>query len=568
MSPPTPEFIPMQGYTIQSLHPFVKKRIPSFFLALPTELVTSILDLLNYRALAACSQVCKRLHVICTETITLRYAALLAASGMRDGPPGKLCTAERLQLLLMWHYGWADLQWVNYFNIRCKARGMLHTGNVVLYTGTRGSKTECLRLPSLCRKVEEKRWDLPFTLTDILAVDPSQDLIIVWSSERTETLRLIEARTLSTGEKHPRAGCGGQYTIMPLSGPGQAGRMSAMQIHSNRIATTIRRPAQRTDAPCTIWICDWVDGSTYLYIDIRQKDHFYVPRLRFLSADTFACISAVSPVGQDVRLCVYRLNEDTSDFELHYYDLPTRLCGQHVYMRGYTFFAQGTHNVPRTEPFYPDEDRDIIIIACKLREAHSRTVYICVFARTLLSIFNTPSSRRPRRSPWNLWRTTHRPLDRFMPPGDWNWGRKAWVIDTQYTFGDTFGHDPALVVYQPSVCGSRVALPHFADVPGRLDDLLAKPFYLLDMHPRRVYKRHLECEEMGVVPKGLVRVALRDDVPGKGERKIMGQEVELVGGSPGFTGRKVVCETDGLLVIETNATIGDANDCTLHIYTI
>ena len=114
----------------------------------------------------------------------MRYDALLAASGMRDGPPGKLCIAERLKLLTMWHYGWTDLEWTGYLNIRIKARGVIAAGNVVLYTGKRGGRTECLRLPSMCRAVQEKRWDVPFHITDILGVDPSQDLMIVWSSSR------------------------------------------------------------------------------------------------------------------------------------------------------------------------------------------------------------------------------------------------------------------------------------------------------------------------------------------------------------------------------------------------
>ncbi|KZV74656.1 hypothetical protein PENSPDRAFT_647861 [Peniophora sp. CONT] len=566
---PLPDFAtPPHGYEIHASHPSLAYKNKCYFIALPNELITTILELLNYRALAACSQVCRRLHTICTETVTLRYDALLSACGMRDGPPGKLCVAERLELLMMWHYGWTDLEWTNYFNIRVKARGLVAVGNVVLYTGTRGGKTECLRLPSMCRAVTEKRWDLPYNITDILGVDPSQDLIIVWSKARSPSLCLIEARSLSTGEIHPEAGGGGEYTILPCSGPGQLGLMGRFQIYGNRIATAIRRPAHVLDAPCTIWICDWKDGSTYMHIDIPQNDHTYVPRLRFLSADSLACVCAFSPLRQDVRLRVYHLKSDSSDYQYHDFDLPAQLCGQHIYMRGYTLFTQSTNTAPRTEPFYPDEDRDIIIIACKLREAHSRTVYICVFARTLLSIFNIPSSRRPARSPWNVWRTAEQLFDLKRLQGDWNWGREAWVIDTQYTMGDTFAHDPALVLHVPSICGSRVALPDASDVIGRLYEPLAKPFYLLDMHPRRVWKRHVEYTQTGIEPRGRVEVALRDDVPGGGGRKIMGQGIELVGGSPGFTGRRVICESDGLLVLEMNATLGDANDCTLHVYTV
>ncbi|TFY51697.1 hypothetical protein EVG20_g10877 [Dentipellis fragilis] len=67
---------------------------------IPSELLVSILVLLDHRDLLHCSAVCRYLNETVKNTPELRYVVELVRDGMSDGPPSDLSAAERLQLLL------------------------------------------------------------------------------------------------------------------------------------------------------------------------------------------------------------------------------------------------------------------------------------------------------------------------------------------------------------------------------------------------------------------------------------------------------------------------------------
>lgn len=54
-------------------------------------------------------QVCNKLEYLITQTVTLQYPILLAASGMRDNPRSPLSVGEKLQMLKEYDVRWNTL---------------------------------------------------------------------------------------------------------------------------------------------------------------------------------------------------------------------------------------------------------------------------------------------------------------------------------------------------------------------------------------------------------------------------------------------------------------------------
>jgi hypothetical protein len=98
---------------------------------------------------------------------------------MADGPPGRLSTSERLDLLRSYEASWRCLDW-NAEESHPVPNGSLWElyGNV--WAHSKGNDTiEFLQLPSRLRGIPARQWTvrLDFALRDF-GMDPAQDLLV------------------------------------------------------------------------------------------------------------------------------------------------------------------------------------------------------------------------------------------------------------------------------------------------------------------------------------------------------------------------------------------------------
>lgn len=109
----------------------------------------------------------------------LQYHIRLAASGMRDGSPSDISTAERMAALDAYNNAWRDLSWSAYDKIDIPASGMpqFSDGLVVCPSHDKRSLT-VHRLPSKLRGQEARHWTLAFDFAIVhFTLDASQDLL-------------------------------------------------------------------------------------------------------------------------------------------------------------------------------------------------------------------------------------------------------------------------------------------------------------------------------------------------------------------------------------------------------
>ncbi|KAI0296509.1 hypothetical protein B0F90DRAFT_1033799 [Multifurca ochricompacta] len=197
---------------------------------LPTEVIVKILASLDIQELLACFSTSRRLHAIISNSMALQYHIHLAASGLRDGPPSEVSTAERMAALQAYNKAWRELSWSSYDTIDIPSSGMpgFSDGLIVSFSDDKKSLT-VHQLPSKLRRLDGRDWTLSFDFSIALfAMDASQDLLALvpaystpgpsqWCEPR------ILLRTLSNGQPHPLA--------MPSSGSGS--RAAAIELQDN-----------------------------------------------------------------------------------------------------------------------------------------------------------------------------------------------------------------------------------------------------------------------------------------------------------------------------------------------
>ncbi|KAK1222796.1 hypothetical protein PQX77_014322, partial [Marasmius sp. AFHP31] len=80
-------------------------------LDIPVELLYQVLACLDYRSLASCKLVCKRLRQLINESSALQYILELAITGNVDGQHSSLPVAEKLSALRSHQRAWDKLKW-------------------------------------------------------------------------------------------------------------------------------------------------------------------------------------------------------------------------------------------------------------------------------------------------------------------------------------------------------------------------------------------------------------------------------------------------------------------------
>ena len=118
---------------------------------------------------------------------SLQYKIALFASGMQDGPPSNLSTAERFARLKLYQDAWrsAGTPPTQVLTIPRHIPEFISFrlyGNVLCYLTN--AAFNFIRLPSRTRVIEQMRWslqyaDIGYSRDDIYALDPSQNLLVV-----------------------------------------------------------------------------------------------------------------------------------------------------------------------------------------------------------------------------------------------------------------------------------------------------------------------------------------------------------------------------------------------------
>ncbi|KAI0301219.1 hypothetical protein B0F90DRAFT_361047 [Multifurca ochricompacta] len=173
---------------------------------LPTEVIVDILAILDIKELLACRSICRHLHGIISNSIVLQYHILLAASGMCDGPPSEVSTAERMAALQTYNTAWRELTWSSYDTIDIPEYNDPQFSNGVIVTiSNYGKSLTVHRLPSKLRRVEACEWTLTFDfgIAEFI-MDASQDLLALIPFDNVEA-DVFLILTLSNGQPHPLA---------------------------------------------------------------------------------------------------------------------------------------------------------------------------------------------------------------------------------------------------------------------------------------------------------------------------------------------------------------------------
>lgn len=110
----------------------------------------------------------------------MQYKIELARAGMRDGPPGRLTSTERLQMLTSHLEAWRTLSWTKQETIPILLGDIWELVDSVFGMAD-GPRSMLLRqLPSQLRCVESREWKIEFQFdVEDFSIDPSQDLLLV-----------------------------------------------------------------------------------------------------------------------------------------------------------------------------------------------------------------------------------------------------------------------------------------------------------------------------------------------------------------------------------------------------
>ena len=113
------------------------------------------------------------------DTVALQYRIALYASGMVDGPPGRLTTSERLSLLRSYETSWKNLDWNEQTSLPIPVGNLWELyGNV--WAHSRGDDSiDFVQIPSRLRGIPLRQWALKLDspIRDF-TMDPSQDLLV------------------------------------------------------------------------------------------------------------------------------------------------------------------------------------------------------------------------------------------------------------------------------------------------------------------------------------------------------------------------------------------------------
>ncbi|KAK1228646.1 hypothetical protein PQX77_008240 [Marasmius sp. AFHP31] len=174
-------------------------------LDIPVELLYQVLACLDYRSLASCKLVCKRLRQLINESSALQYILELAITGNVDGQHSSLPVAEKLSALRSHQRAWDKLKWNRELQWPMAGGNIWELFGNVLAQKDREGWLMFRQLPSRYRGIEDKEWRVkPDFRTRDLGMDPSQDLLVLVEAPRCpDRSYRFHIKTLSSCTKHP-----------------------------------------------------------------------------------------------------------------------------------------------------------------------------------------------------------------------------------------------------------------------------------------------------------------------------------------------------------------------------
>ncbi|KAI0262472.1 hypothetical protein BC834DRAFT_389730 [Gloeopeniophorella convolvens] len=188
-----------------------KDPLPGSFSALPDELIVQILLHAGAQATIACQLASRRIRLIYLDSLPLRYAVELAASGLRDGPQPGRTVAERFLILEKhrgaWLSGERSTPDVPLPQTDWKGNRIVSGGLIITY-GDEPNELLLYQMSSPLRGIEARKWKLTLDYDPgWICVDAMQDLLIAGKGPGPEDTEMgkFSVRTLSTGDFHELA---------------------------------------------------------------------------------------------------------------------------------------------------------------------------------------------------------------------------------------------------------------------------------------------------------------------------------------------------------------------------
>ncbi|KAI9444159.1 hypothetical protein H4582DRAFT_1066702 [Lactarius indigo] len=288
--------------------------------SLPTELISKILEYADYKTIAGCRRLCRRLRDIVDTTASLRYVLELGAAGMCNGPPDTVSPAERLRRLESSQAAWKSSSWSQPecfpYSKKIFPFPVALSGNLAVLKGpTFGNRHMgellLLRFPSQARGIPEKLWylDLDCQHIEAITLDESQDLLVFSS------LPNIHIRTLSSGRIHPLSSTLGLIN----AGTNYVDYEDfSLRVHDDRLAFT-------TSTGRNILVWNWETGKQIAKIPFEH---------RFSSCSFLDRSSIVFPYrtsGQDQMLrfqvVTFESSNTTDEAALRFYHFELDVLG-------------------------------------------------------------------------------------------------------------------------------------------------------------------------------------------------------------------------------------------------
>jgi hypothetical protein len=307
---------------------------------LPSEIVSKILEYVDYKTVVTCKKLCRRFKDIVDTTASLRYMVELGAAGMCDGPPDTASSAERLRRLECSQAAWKISLWSQPkgfpYSKKIFPFPVALSGNLVALKGPicgsrRTGELLLLKLPSEARGIPEQLWnlDLGYERIEAISLDDSQDLLVF------SRLPNIHVRTLSSGCVHPLSGTHGLID----SGINYVEHESfSLRIHDDRLAFMSSVGRQ-------ILVWDWKTGKQIAKIPCDQR----FSTCTFLDKNTILFPYRTSGQERMLRFQVVTFGSPntTDETALRFYDFKLDVLGpqpEHTYFLSMNTLPSNTSN--------------------------------------------------------------------------------------------------------------------------------------------------------------------------------------------------------------------------------
>ncbi|KAF6766560.1 hypothetical protein DFP72DRAFT_866994 [Ephemerocybe angulata] len=149
---------------------------------IPPEILLDCIELLDYKSLLTCRQVCRQLRNLVDEDAACQYTLDLYTAGLEDGPSFSGTLSDRFAALNQYREGWDQLKWRDaQMDVPMKQGGLWELYGGVLAQQTQTKTFEFTRLPGISRGIASNTWSLEkqrYKVRDF-GMDPSQDLLVL-----------------------------------------------------------------------------------------------------------------------------------------------------------------------------------------------------------------------------------------------------------------------------------------------------------------------------------------------------------------------------------------------------